>query len=132
MDESKYKQFLNCGAMYISGRAKKGKQPIIHINLDKLIKVKADSNEMQQTNLFLFDWIVREMLVPGRVEQWMVILDFDDVGVTQIPVKQMKVLIDTIKHRFQGRLYRMIAINSNWLMRAFWKIVWNWIDEYMQ
>ena len=60
--------------------------------------MKASSNEMQQANLFLYDWIVKEMLVPGRVEQWMVILDFDNVGVTQIPVKQMKVLIDTIKH----------------------------------
>ena len=26
----------------------------------------------------------------------------------------------------------MIAVNSHWLLRGFWNIVWKWLDEFIQ
>ena len=71
-------------------------------------------------------------MAPGHVEQWMVIMDFNSIGVTQMPISSLKGLVDVIQHHFRGRLYRMIAINSNWVMRAFWTAVWTWVDQYIK
>ena len=35
---------------------------------------------------YFFDWIVRNMMVSGRIESFLVILDLKDVGITQMPI----------------------------------------------
>ena len=38
---------------------------------------------------FFFDFIVRKLLLPGQVENWIMIIDLDDLGITKIPVKKI-------------------------------------------
>lgn len=40
---------------------------------------------MEDLAVFYFEFILSKMLLPGKVETWYVILDFDDVGVFDLP-----------------------------------------------
>ena len=33
--------------------------------------------------------------------------------------------------RFRGRMFRTVALNSGWLLRAFWKLVISWMDAFI-
>jgi len=76
--------------------------------------------------------VVRYLIVPGHIESWLVVIDFKNVSLTQIPVKQLKGFIKALQVNFRGRLYRMISINSHWLLRGLWNAVYSWFDEYIK
>ena len=81
---------------------------------------------------YFFDWIVRNMMVPGRVESFLVILDLKDVGITQMPINKLKAFVSTLQSRFRGRMYRMIVCFSQFMLRAMWTVIWTWIDEFIK
>jgi len=41
--------------------------------------MKATVEDLQDIATYLFDWLIKFMLVQGRVESWLVIIDFKDV-----------------------------------------------------
>jgi hypothetical protein len=47
-------------------------------------------DELLRFSYFFFDHIVNNMLVPGHVENWIVVLDFKGLGVTDLPVNDLK------------------------------------------
>lgn len=55
-----------------------------------------DLEDLQQFSLFLFDWIYNNMLLPGRVETWMILMDLNGVGITNIPMKKLKAFIAVV------------------------------------
>ena len=52
--------------------------------------------QLNELAIFQFDWMVKNMLVPGRIESWLVILDLKDMGLTNIPAKKIGVFIKAI------------------------------------
>jgi len=46
--------------------------------------------------IFYFEWIESKLMVPGRIENWMLLVDLDGVGITNIPISKLKVFISTI------------------------------------
>ena len=70
-------------------------------------------------------------MVPGRVESWILIADFKDVGVTQIPVSSLKDVMVNLMQMFTGRMFRGICVNVPMLVKALWEIGGGWFDEYL-
>lgn len=67
--------------MYVFG-VSKGYQPVIVINVRRLINENKLVDNLQDATMYFFDWIINNMLIPGHVEQWTCIMDFKDVGIT--------------------------------------------------
>ena len=86
--------------------------------------------QLNELAIFYFDWMVKNMLVPGKIETWLVILDLQDVGMTNIPVSRLKVFIKAIQASFPGRLYKLLVLNGNWLIRAFFATLYPFFDQY--
>lgn len=86
---------------------------------------------MNDIACYFFDWVVQNFMVSGHIESWLVIMDFKDVGITQLPVKSLKGFVKSLQSNFRGRMFRMIAINSHWVLRALWNAVWSWLDEFV-
>jgi len=55
-----------------------------------------DLDERASMACFFFNWVLQNMMVPGHVEQWMIIMDFEGVSIGEIPVKSLKNLISTL------------------------------------
>lgn len=76
--------FLTQGILYIYKRDR-GHRPIIVINTERLIASKCDVEQLVYLANFQIDYVIRNCLIPGRIENWTVILNMDNVGLTQIP-----------------------------------------------
>ena len=72
------------------------------------------------------------MTVPGHIENWMVIMDLNGVGITNLPVRQIKAFVKSLQGNFRGRMFRTVAVNSHWLLRGLWNAAWAWLDEFVQ
>lgn len=81
---------------------------------------------------YMLQWIIENMMVPGKIESWILIQDFTDVAIYEIPGAKIKAMSAILRTYFRGRLYRMIACNSHWMLRGFWGLVWTWIDKFTQ
>lgn len=131
-DGSPFLSFLRSGALYVSGRCKRGHQPVIVINIKKFIEQKKTMSELQDISTYFFDWVERYMLVKGRVESWFLILDCKDVYVSQVPVSSLQGFIVSLQKNFRGRMFRLIAVNSPLILKAGWALVYSWLDEFVQ
>lgn len=105
---------------------------MIVLNIKKFISQNKTVAELEDIACFYFKWIVDNMMVPGHIEGWLVIIDMKDVGITQLPVKQLKGFIKSLQGNFRGRMFRTIAVNSHWLLRGVWNAAWSWLDPFVQ
>jgi hypothetical protein len=53
--------------------------------VDRLIQAGADVDTMVYLLNFQIDYIIRNCFLPGVIENWTVIVDLSNVGLTQIP-----------------------------------------------
>ena len=78
----------------------------------------------------ILQFIVDNMLVPGRIENWLILMDMEDLGVSNCPTDCMKTLMTVFFEKFPGRLFRCICINTSWLVRRVYDVVSVCLDEY--
>lgn len=69
-------------------------------------------------------------MIPGSIESWIVILDLKGVGMTEIPVKKIQPLVETMTKNYRGRLYRFYATNASFVLRSLWNMVRTFVDEF--
>lgn len=72
------------------------------------------------------------MFVPGHVEQWFTILDFDGVGLRDLPVNSLKGFTSSMQRNFRGRMYRNVFFNAHWFIQGLWGTVKGWLDYFVQ
>ena len=68
----------------------------------------------------------------GAIENWLVILDWTDVGLTEIPTKKLKTMVSQLQRNFKGRLYKLFAINVSIVLRTVWFMVKSMTDKFTQ
>ena len=102
------------------------------MNGKKFVKLKIEPDQMEQLVVFYFDWIMKNLLVPGRIETWIMLLDMEGVHIGNVKIGRLKIFIQTAQKNFRGRLFRLISINGNWLLRGLWNITLPWLDDYQK
>ncbi len=58
--------------------------------------------------------------LPGKVEQWLVIMDLDGVALSQIPVNALRKFLSLAQNTFRARCHRAYILNAGWLLRSAW------------
>lgn len=76
------------------------------------------------------EYLTKEAMVPGKVENLFVIIDAHDVGITQIPKKKLEAIVGVMGNNYRGRLYRLFGINVGVMLRTLWAIVRMKIDQF--
>lgn len=61
-------------------------RPIIVMNLYRIDLKKINENAMIRGVTFFLEVIVRNMLIPGQVENWVILLDFNNMGLFSFPI----------------------------------------------
>ena len=73
------------------------------------------------------------MLVPGRIETWIIILDLEDVSLANIPMDKLKYFMQAVMRNFPTRMHRLVCVNTSWLMRTtFYTVVYPWLDDFIK
>jgi hypothetical protein len=79
---------------------------------------------------FYIDYLIRNLLIPGQVENWTVILNMDNVGLTQIPKTLLQGMISAMTRNYRGRMFRLFAVYVAWLVKGLWTVARALIDEF--
>ena len=105
-------------------------RPVVVVNVRRLIDTGIELERLKATvNVFL-SYVIKNAMVPGKVENWTCIFDLRDVGVTQIPKDKIQGLVKTMSKNYRGRLFRFYATNVTFLVRNLWKLAHRFVDEF--
>jgi len=119
---------LKSGFLYVSGRDNKYR-PIVILNVRKIVDVQYSIEAINASTAFFCDFIVKKLLIPGRVENWIMLIDLNDVGMTSLPVKKVQAIVGMTQKHFGGRLFRQFCINMGFMMRKSSSIFLNFVDD---
>ena len=102
---------LNSGIMYVYGRDHHFR-PIIIVSVKTYVKaVNEDKYSFEDINkciIYLINYILKYLLVPGQIENWITMIDFKSAGLSD--VSDFKKLITTL-NSYRGRVFRSFFIN---------------------
>ena len=92
-------------------------RPIVMVNIRRLIEQDYSVEALLEGSSFFFDFIVKKLLLPGKVENWIIVIDLGGVALTKIPVKKVGAIITNGSSNFGARLFRNFNINASWTVR---------------
>lgn len=98
------------------------------MNVNKIKKVKTDHETLINMSTFMIQFIITHALIPGKVENWVSIIDMGGVGITEIPKTLITKMTKPLQDLFKSRLYRLYIINSQWAIKIVWQIAKNVVD----
>ena len=107
---------LNSGFLYVHGRDRHFR-PIVIVAV-KMVKVIISQNytfdDISRAIIYLTNYAIKYLLIPGQIENWIVIVDFDNVGLSDIG--EFKKILSTLsKHR--GRVFKNYFVNITGLIK---------------
>ena len=102
---------LNSGFLYLFGRDHHFR-PILVVSIKEcsnlIIKKGYSFDDINQSIIYLINYTLKYILIPGQIENWIIIVDFKDVGLSDI--SQFKKILKTLSS-FRGRVFKNYMIN---------------------
>ena len=120
---------LNSGFLYIFGRDHQFRPLIIcqpYILQDCLNKYS--DSDIMNASIFICQYMANYMLIPGQIENWIMIVNMDGTSVLSLP-DSVKKLINNMSEYFIARLYRCYILGLNAILRIIYKIICNFVEK---
>mmetsp|Transcript_28459 Transcript_28459/g.21265 ORF Transcript_28459/g.21265 Transcript_28459/m.21265 type:complete len:101 (-) Transcript_28459:582-884(-) len=89
------------GFIYVSGRDHCFR-PLVIIKAD-VFTSHSPALSLDQSLIafsYVFEYISKHFWIPGQVENWNVLVDMQGIGITNVPVKYMKGLAQTMQNQY--------------------------------
>ena len=84
---------------------------------------------LKAATAFFFTFVEKKLLLPGQVENWIMIIDLNDVSMVSLPVKKVQAISNMAQSHYSGRLFRQFVINMSFMMRKSSSIFLNLADD---
>jgi hypothetical protein len=78
---------------------------------------------------FLSEILVKNLFLPGQVENWVFIMDFKNSGISDLPLKSFKNIISYMSAHYKFRLYRLYVVNCTKGITVPWKGVSVFLED---
>lgn len=75
---------LKAGLIYYVGRDHRFR-PILVLRANMLNQLNLTSDQIKQTFTYFIEHILENAILPGQVENWIIITDLDGIGLTNVP-----------------------------------------------
>ena len=122
-------QLLNTGFVYIFGRDHQFRpviicQPgILQKNLDNY-----SVPDILNASIFICQYMANYMLIPGQIENWIMLVNMDGTSILSLP-DGIKKVINALSEYFIARLYRCYILGLNIVLRAIYKIICHFVEK---
>eukprot|EP00918_Siedleckia_nematoides_P003106 GHVU01007016.1.p1 GENE.GHVU01007016.1~~GHVU01007016.1.p1 ORF type:complete len:503 (+),score=65.25 GHVU01007016.1:333-1841(+) len=123
---SDVKEELKAGIVYVHGRDS-SRHPIIIIKADRLNQV--DRDQAIRTVFYWMEEVIAHMLVMGRVEQWVAIVDLNFTRFFGSNSGILKDIALGLLHNYRGRLSKLIFLNSDFILRSIFSALKFFLPE---
>ena len=64
-------------------------RPIVVLNVRRIIDSNFSIEVINAATAFFCDFVCKKLLIPGTVENWIMLIDLMDVSMTSLPVKKV-------------------------------------------
>ena len=127
--KSKTIEILNRGFVYVYGRDCRYR-PIIIFRLIEFVKFEKiySVQDVLIAGIFLGQFIINNMLLPGHVERWDIIVNLRKTTLLSLP-EHIKKLLPIMVEGFISRLHKTYVIGMSFFMRLIFKIVCAFLHE---
>jgi hypothetical protein len=85
----------------------------------------------RMTDLFIFcmEYLIRYMIVPGRVEGMNILVDLKGLGLGEIPVSALERIYKTVGSHYCGRTFKFFVVNMPFTLRMLVGVAKSIISE---
>ena len=108
--------------MYICGRDEKYR-PIVVVNTGRMIEMQLTSENLQQLTVYVAEYIKENLFIPGKVENWIFLVDLCNVGILKLPLNALKDLGGTLEKNYRTKLFRMYVVNAPWTVNMLYGVI---------
>jgi len=124
----KIMEILNIGYLYIHGRDNRFR-PIININVSVVNKNTKNYTfeEWSAATIYLMEYVINNLLLPGQIENWVIICDVKDVSLISLP-KDFKKILNLLQNNYRCRLFKMFIVNVGNFFNIIWSVIEKIID----
>eukprot|EP00929_Paragymnodinium_shiwhaense_P111712 TRINITY_DN80001_c0_g1_i1.p1 TRINITY_DN80001_c0_g1~~TRINITY_DN80001_c0_g1_i1.p1 ORF type:complete len:529 (-),score=121.33 TRINITY_DN80001_c0_g1_i1:164-1750(-) len=109
---------LSHGIVYFAGRDK-ALRPTIICRANRIpaqwYKDKS-TDRLLRIVIFCMEYMVRYMLVPGKVEGNNLIVDLKGMSASQVPLKELSKLYSVMSHHYIGRVFKFYIVNLSGML----------------
>ena len=121
---------LNSGFMYVHGRDHHFR-PVIFCTIKKVKNLLAtddtyDFEDINRSIIYLVNYVMEYLLIPGQIENWIIFVDFDGMGVTDLGDFQK--IISTFSKR-RGRVFKNFFVNIGSFLKFSLKTVMKMVSS---
>jgi len=124
--DTQVREDLLKGIMYFAGRDS-SLRPLLVVRPSRippaLVKDPKCADRFNRAFMFLMEYFLRYMVVPGRVENICVLLDLKDVSVKQVPLSALLEIKKVLSQQNAGRVYRFYICNMPVVLAAIATVV---------
>eukprot|EP00826_Nyctotherus_ovalis_P000832 TRINITY_DN10055_c0_g1_i4.p1 TRINITY_DN10055_c0_g1~~TRINITY_DN10055_c0_g1_i4.p1 ORF type:complete len:342 (-),score=116.40 TRINITY_DN10055_c0_g1_i4:92-1117(-) len=68
------------------------------------------------------------LYIPGKIEDALIIIDFNKLGLTKLPGGALKEMVDCLQNAYKGRLFKMFIVNATTILKILWGILAGFMD----
>ncbi|KMZ80380.1 hypothetical protein PVIIG_06018 [Plasmodium vivax India VII] len=111
---------LKKGYIYVHGRDKQ-MHPIIIINCKNFIS--ASAKDVLKVAYYWMEFIISELFIEGKIEQWRVIIDLSSCGVLNIPIGTLKDISKCLSCNYRSRLSKMLVLSAPLFVTGMWHML---------
>lgn len=108
--------------MYICGRDDKFR-PIIVVNAARIVEMKLTSENLQQLTVYVTEYVKEHIFIPGKVENWVFLIDLANIGIFKLPLNSLKDLGNTLEKNYRTKLYRLYTVNAPWTLTVLYGVI---------
>ena len=122
-------EILNLGFTYIHGRDHQFRpvivcQPYIYVQHEN----EFSYDDWMRSTVFICEYAANHMLIPGQIENWVMITNSRHVSMLFLP-SEMKKVINVMSDNYRSKLYINYIIGMSRTLRILFSIVCKFLDE---
>lgn len=110
-------QDLQHGFAYFHGRDRSCR-PVVVLRFERISRFSNDVEKAFKVLFFVFEFAVRHLMVPGRIENWVCIVDLRNTGPSISSLRICRDIFRLLEEVFCGRNVLAKVLHLPWIIRA--------------
>eukprot|EP00347_Sterkiella_histriomuscorum_P013314 403365191 len=88
------------------------------------------SEELLLACTFMIEYIRNNMFIPGKIENWNILIDIENTSILKSPYKKMKVFMKAIQSQYRCAVVKIFMVNVSKSFQFIWKAVKKFMQKH--